>query len=164
MHPSRHGQVRCKEVTTGWWRRASAGGEQQSLGTPQAARRWARPPCRLFKTLSCCCCCCCIETLCATAANHQNRQHRMQQAGTLETNEKLSSGMHTKHSHLRAAEGPQRPNPQRRPTQVPTVRQVPNTVWPVTPVYLPPCTCRTDGARRISGFGGKAAHPSTVRT
>ena len=26
---------------------------QQSVATPQAARRWARPPCRLFKNQSC---------------------------------------------------------------------------------------------------------------
>jgi hypothetical protein len=27
---------------------SSAGGSQQSVGTPQAARGWARPPCRHF--------------------------------------------------------------------------------------------------------------------
>jgi hypothetical protein len=34
---------------------SSAGGGQQSVATPQAARGWARPPCRHFKTQSCCC-------------------------------------------------------------------------------------------------------------
>jgi hypothetical protein len=28
---------------------------EQSVATPQAARCWARPPCRHFKTQSCCC-------------------------------------------------------------------------------------------------------------
>jgi hypothetical protein len=34
---------------------ASAGGEQRSVATPQAARGWARPPCRHFKIQSCYC-------------------------------------------------------------------------------------------------------------
>jgi hypothetical protein len=32
--------------------RLPAGGEQQSVATPQAAREWARPPCRPFKIQS----------------------------------------------------------------------------------------------------------------
>jgi hypothetical protein len=32
---------------------SSAGGEPQSVATPQAARGWARPPCRHFKLQSC---------------------------------------------------------------------------------------------------------------
>jgi hypothetical protein len=31
------------------------GEEQRSVATPQAARGWARPPCRHFKIQSCCC-------------------------------------------------------------------------------------------------------------
>jgi hypothetical protein len=34
---------------------SAPGGEQQSVATPQAARGWARPPCRHFKNQSCCC-------------------------------------------------------------------------------------------------------------
>jgi hypothetical protein len=34
---------------------STTGGEQQSVATPQAARGWARPPCRHFKSQSCCC-------------------------------------------------------------------------------------------------------------
>ena len=32
---------------------SSAGGEQQSVATPQAARGWSRPSCRPFKIQSC---------------------------------------------------------------------------------------------------------------
>jgi hypothetical protein len=35
--------------------RPSAGGEQQSVATAQAAREWSHPPCRRFKTQSCFC-------------------------------------------------------------------------------------------------------------
>ena len=34
---------------------SSASGEQQSVGTPQTARGWVRPPCEHFKIQSCCC-------------------------------------------------------------------------------------------------------------
>jgi WD40 repeat protein len=54
------GQVMAWDVTSGDIRcelgvSSIAGGEQQSVASPQVARGWARSPCRHFKIQSCCC-------------------------------------------------------------------------------------------------------------
>jgi hypothetical protein len=51
---------------------SSAGGEQQSDATLQAARGWARPPCRHFKNQSLCC----LGSAFEEAALHTLKQSR----------------------------------------------------------------------------------------
>jgi hypothetical protein len=48
-------QVRLSALTLLGLVSSSAGGEQQSVASLQAARGWSHPPCRHFKIQSCCC-------------------------------------------------------------------------------------------------------------
>jgi hypothetical protein len=47
------GFPKCVITRPSWVSVSSAGGEQHSVATPQAARGWARPPCRHFNIQSC---------------------------------------------------------------------------------------------------------------
>jgi hypothetical protein len=56
LRQPRRGKGVCLLFDFKWFSVASsAGGEQQSVATPQSARGWTRPPCRHFNIQSCCC-------------------------------------------------------------------------------------------------------------